>query len=68
MTKREFKESLEELIWTYLHDNRNKKDLVDSISFDYMREEPNKQSYGELVFYGDKKDVSFKIKAIDYKD
>lgn len=68
MTKYEFKDALEELIFEYLHNNRNKKDLPHSISFDYTREDPNKKSYGELVFYGDNKDCLLKIKAIDYKD
>lgn len=68
MTKHEFKELLEELIFEYLHSNRNKRDLSHSIAFNYTIEEPNKDSYGELVFFGDKKDCVLKIKAIDYKD
>lgn len=67
MTKHQFKEELEELIWHYLRENRHKKDFPHSISFDYTVEEPNKNSYGELVFSSDKKDVLLKIKSIDYK-
>ena len=68
MNKHEFKQELEELLWTYLHDNRSKKDLPNSISFDYIIKEPNKNSYGGLMFYSDKKDILLKIKSIDYKD
>jgi hypothetical protein len=64
MTKQKFKEELEELIWHYLRKNKNKKDFPHAIYF----EEPNKNSYGELVFYSDKKDDLLKIKSIDYKD
>jgi hypothetical protein len=67
MTKRDFKTNLEILIREYLIDNQDKRDLIDGIVFHYTREEPNKESYGELVFSSDKKDVLFKIKAIDYK-
>jgi hypothetical protein len=68
MTKQKFKEELKELIQHYLRKNKNKKDFPHSISFDYTIEEPNKNSYGELVFGSDKKDALLKIKSIDYKD
>ena len=68
MTKRKFKEELEELIWHYLRKNKNKKDFPYLISFDYTIEELNKNSNGELVFRSDKKDDLLKIKSIDYKD
>lgn len=68
MTKREFKNQLEELLWHYFHSNRHKKDLPDIIDFQYTREEPNKESYGELCFTSEKRDVLLKIKPIDYKE
>jgi len=68
MTKREFKNQLEELLWGYFRSNRHKKDLPDVIDFRYTREEPNKESYGELCFTSEKRDVLLKIKSIDYKE
>lgn len=68
MTKHKFKEELKELIKHYLRENKNKKDFPYSISFDYIIKEPNKNSYGGLMFYSDKKDDLLKIKSIDYKD
>lgn len=68
MTKHKFKQELEELLFAYFHHNRNKKDLPDSIDINYVRETPNKDSYGEIVFRTDERDVLLKIKAIDYKD
>lgn len=68
MNKRDFKNALEDIIFEYFHYNRNKKDLPDSISFDYNRGKCNKESRGELVFRTSKKDTLFKIKAIDYRD
>lgn len=53
MTKHEFKKELEE--------------LPHLISLNYMIKKPNKESYGELVFYGHKKDVLLKIKSINYE-
>jgi len=68
MTKYEFKRQLEELLFEYLHDNQDKKDLPYNINFEYIREEPSKNSYGHLIFRNEKKDVSFQIKPIIYKD
>jgi len=68
MTKYEFKQSLENLLHTYFSDNQNKKDLPYGIDFDYIREEPNKHSYGAVTFRTEKKDTSFKIKAITFSN
>lgn len=68
MTKHKFKEELEELIWHYLRQNQNKKDFPYLIEFDYTIEDPNKNSYGKLLFYSDKKDTVLKIKSINFKD
>ena len=68
MTKYEFKRQLEELLFEYLHDNQDKKDLPYNINFEYIREEPNKNSYGAVTFRTEKKDTSFKIKAITFSN
>jgi hypothetical protein len=54
-----FKESLEELVWEYLH-NLPKEFHFESVDFNYSVDE----GHGELVFRFDKKDVLYKIKKI----
>lgn len=68
MTKRQFKQALEDILLTYFRDNQDKKNLPDGIDFDYIRESPNKHSYGFVTFRNDKKDVTLEIKALDYYD
>lgn len=68
MTKRQFKQALEDILLTYFRDNKNKKDLPYGIDFDYIRESPNKDSFGSVTFRGPKRDVTFGIKAIAYYD
>ena len=53
---------------TYFRDNQDKKDLAYGIDFDYIRENPNEDSYGYVTFRNDKKDVTLKIKALPYYD
>ena len=68
MTKRQFKQALEDILLTYFRDNQDKKNLPDGIDFDYIRESPNKDSHGFVTFRSGKKDVTLKIKALDYYD
>jgi hypothetical protein len=68
MTKRQFKQALEDILLTYFRDNQNRKDLPHGIDFDYIREEPNKNSYGFVTFRNNKKDVTLEIKALAYYD
>ena len=66
MTKHQFKQALEDILLTYFRDNQDKKNLSDGIDFDYIREIPNKHSYGFVTFRSGKKDVTLDIKALDY--
>jgi hypothetical protein len=68
MTKHQFKQALEDILLTYFRDNQDKKDLAYGIDFDYIRENPNEDSYGYVTFRNDKKDVTLKIKALPYYD
>lgn len=62
MTKYRLRERFEELLWEYLKDIPNKKDIPYCISCEYRINEES----GEVVFYSDKKDVLLKIKKIDF--
>ncbi len=64
MNKKQFKIAFEELVWTYLRDNRNKTNFPHCISCEYLVNE----EHGEIIFYSDRKDVQFKIPKIDFKD
>ena len=68
MTKHQFKQALEDILLTYFRDNQDKKDLPYEIDFDYIRDSPNKDSYGSVTFRSEKKDVTLDIKALDYYD
>lgn len=68
MTKHQFKQALEDILLTYFRDNQDKKNLSDGIDFDYIRETRNEDSYGFVTFRNNKKDVTLKIKALDYYD
>lgn len=68
MTKHQFKQALEDILLTYFRDNQDRKDLPYGIDFDYIRESRNEDSYGFVKFRNSKKDVTLKIKALDYYD
>lgn len=63
MTKKQFKESFEELVWTYLRDNRGKKNIPYTISCDYMVNEDR----GSILFEERTCSIVLKIPKIDFK-